>query len=315
MAKIARLSVPEDATFPGPGMCYFENKGNGFTVFVCHDTADPDKRSSEWRHATQQGYTDQRIFEQEHDLSFESWGGKPVFLSFSRAEHVAAGRLQYQPTALMQRWWDLGHHACVWAQVYEGRLSLFDSRQTIGAFGPEVVDYRPWEIEVSGLGQFIERCLEISREVYPQAESWRDIIDPAGKNPDVTHQTTATRVFQDHGLRPLLGDTQDIIVRINDVEDWLATRPGMIIDPHAKVLVDGFAGGYKYLRDGVSEKPDNQSGYGHCQCAIQYGCGKNRALNTKRQHEQDIQRNLDPARHDLTYQRRERRRSSHWLGY
>lgn len=319
MPKIGYLPVPEDAEFPAEGIAYWENPGNGFTILAVHDTADPEKRGREWTEETKRGYIDQRSYDQEHNLSFESWTGKPVFMNFDKAVHVANGHLNYSSKVAMQRWWDLGHHACVWAQVQDGQLVLFDSRQTIGAFGPQVTEYRPWELEVSGLGVFIERCLEISENIYPRAEVWRDIIDPSGKNNDVTHTRTATRIFQEHGLHPILGDTTDMVVRISDVDDWLMMRPGLLIDPQARVLIDGFAGGYKFMKEGISEKPDNQSGYGHCMTSVQYGASKNRAIHTKRKHQDDKIRNLDPARHDLRGPRRSHRgrlrKERNWMSY
>lgn len=318
MPKIGHLTVPEFATFPGEGMAYWTNPGNGFTVFAVHDTADPAKRGHAWLNEAKRGYTDTRSFDQEHNLSFESWGGKPVFLSFEKALHVAAGKIQYQPRVLMQRWWDIGIHVCIWAQQRDNQLFLFDSRQTIGAFGPKETQYRDWEIEASGLGLFIERCLEVSRSEYGDAGAWKDIVDPSAFQTDAKHETTAARIFQDHGLRPIAGETQDVATRVNDIEDWLMFRPGLLIDPRAKILIDGFAGGFQYLKEGVSEKPDWQSGYGHAFAALSYGCGKNRALHVRRRHGDALLEQLDPAKHDLPMARRgrrERRRPSHWMGY
>ncbi len=54
---------------------------------------------------------------------------------------------------------------------------------------------------------------------------------------------------------------------------------------------------------------------GNCMAALSYGAGKNRAFHTRRQKDRIIQTGLDPARHDLNYQKRERRRLTSWLGY
>lgn len=264
MAKIGHFTVPDYAEFPGPGLAYYQNTKNGFCILLCHDSADPAKRSPEWTQAVRRGYTDARTFDQEHNLSFASWAGKPVFACFDALRHVAAGRLQYQPRILMQRWWDIGIHACVWAQVRDGQLFIYDSRQTIGAFGPKEMKYRDWEIDASGLGVFIERCIGISEQTYGEALAWKDIVDPSAFATDAKHETTAARIFQDHGLRPIAGDTQDIVTRINDIEDWMTFQPGMMIDPNAKIVVDALAGGFTFLKDGTSEKPNWQSGFGHC---------------------------------------------------
>lgn len=313
--KLGQLDIPKDAELPAEGVAFWENPHNGFTVLAVHYTADPEKRTTSWLEESKRGY-DESSWQQEFELSFSSWAGKPVYQLFDKKRHVAEGKLLYDPAYPMQRFWDIGTHCCVWAQRIERQLRIYHALQTVGAFGPRETRYHKFEVDVSGLGNFIEYILGECEDLFPDVRVWRDIVDPTAFNKTITHTFSPARLFQDHGLRPIGGETTNMDVRIADVEDWLVMQPGLIIDPSCSIVIDGFAGGYVFKKEGMSSVPDNQSGYAHIQTSIQYGCSKNRASHVKRTVTREIARKLDPASHDVAkYHQQRRCRANHWLGY
>jgi hypothetical protein len=315
MAKLGELIVPKHADWPDEGIALWENPHNGFTVLAVHYSATPEKRTSTWLADAQRGYSE-REWAQEYELSFNSWAGRAVYPLFDRARHVAAGHLEYRPDYPMQRWWDIGKHACVWAQRIDRELRIYHSLQVAGAFGTREKRYLKWEVDVSGLSQFIEYCVGESDDFFPEARAWRDIIDPSGFNSDVNHIRSSANYFQDHNIRPIAGETTNMDLRIADVEDWMVMSPGLQIDPSVRVVIDGFSGGYILKKEGASEVPDNQSGYGHVQTCVQYGASKNRALHVRRNSKRERASRLDPAMHDTErYLGRKRGRGEHYLSY
>jgi len=60
------------------GLRIVQNDRNGFVVCTLHHTADPRKRSEEWRVAAKRGMT-QAQFDQEFDIIYDAYMGQKVF--------------------------------------------------------------------------------------------------------------------------------------------------------------------------------------------------------------------------------------------
>lgn len=70
-----------------PGMVFWENPKNGFTIAVCHYTADPKKRSQEWfDEETRLLREDQKI--REYEIDFTSRAGAKAFPYLKRFENI-----------------------------------------------------------------------------------------------------------------------------------------------------------------------------------------------------------------------------------
>lgn len=272
MAKLGKLDCPDHAEFPHPGVATWTNPINGFRIVAIHYTSDPDKCTAEWKAKAQQEYP-AAFWDQEFEIDFSSWVGRPVYPRFSRRVHVALSTLPWNPRKPMWRGWDIGMHACVWAQLNDERLFVYQSRQIIGAFGPLENRYARHEVSVSGLTNFIKHCQQLSREQFPEAV-FKDVIDPSGFNNTITREQRASNVFRECGIVPYAGATNDIDVRVSLVDNWLSWmakggQPGILIDPSATVLIDAMAGGYKFDKDGTSPKPV-KDGYSHTMDCLQY---------------------------------------------
>src|SRR6266571_382908 len=155
--KLGMMQLPDQANLTQMGVAEWRNPINGFKIIALHYTADPKKATAEWKEKTKQDYTD-KDWDQELEIDFSSWVGRPVYTTFSKIFHVSKEPLSWTPKRHMWRGWDIGIHACVWAQLAAGQLYLFCCRQTAGAFGPNEVRYQNQELTCSGLGQFIQEC-------------------------------------------------------------------------------------------------------------------------------------------------------------
>lgn len=278
--KLGRMNLPPHAEQPLPGVAEWRNIQNQFCVLATHYMADPDKCTAEWKGNAQVGYSSEE-WDQEFELDFESWAGLPVYLSFIRNMHVSQESLfpRYRKDLWMWRGWDVGIHACVWAQVQKSQLLLFASRQIAGAFGIKETRYEDHEFICSGLGAFIQLCLDFSEEMFPGCQ-WKDVGDPSIWNPTVTREKAdmPITIFQNYGINIVPGATQNIPQRINYVDSWLQAllpglrgegQPALLIDPSALVLVDGFAGGYQRSKEGAGANPE-KGAFSHSQDCVQY---------------------------------------------
>lgn len=320
--KIGALDTPAHAEFPGTGMAVWTNPINRFTVLAIHYTADPSKRSASWKEHASQGYRT-ADWNQEYELSFESWAGRPVFAAFRKATHVAKQELTWTRQRYMWRAWDIGIHAVVWGQLCNSQLYLYACRQIVGAFPKDVADkYRANEIDCSGLGIFIDRIKELSAQMFPGA-SWKDVVDPSAWNDTVVREgRTPFMVFIEHGIHAEPAETNDPYVRISAVEDWLSTmvrgEAGLQIDPSDQLLIDTFAGGYQFeKRDGSGSKP-SKNHFSHCGDCVGYlALALKAPRGGKVQREDVVTRGLDPARYDFGRATRARPNDEydHWTDY
>ena len=284
--KIGHLDIPEDATHHGTGLASWKNPINGFQILTTHYTADPEKRSHGWQKMASTGYT-QAAWNQEYEMSFKTWAGRACYPGFSDQYHIfkkvrgADGKergLAWNRQRHMCRGWDIGVHACVWAQRMNGRLSVYTARIVSGAFGQDEnpVRYKEWEVPVSGLRVFIDHCVQLSDEMFPGAQ-WRDFVDPAAWHDTMKRQGDKPALeFEKAGLVPEPGVTQDIALRISGVENWLSRmtekHPSFQVDEGELLLIDALSGGYQYGKEGTDKKP-SKNGHSHSMDALQYLCG------------------------------------------
>lgn len=304
MNKIGALTLPQHAEIHGTGLASWKNPGNGFYVLAIHYTSDEDKRGTEWKKEASQPYS-VGDWRQEYEMDFSTFAGRPIYQSFNGNYHIAPERLPYTRRRKMLRGWDVGIHACVWAQKCNNVMSVYTARIVSGAFIKEdnPAKYKPWEVPVSGLRVFIEHCLQISDELFPDVE-WVDYIDRAAFYNTARHGEKPIEDFHALGLQPIEGTTQDLTLRVSAVEDWMNVmvngQPGFQISPGELLLVDAFTGGYKYDKDGLSAKA-LKNGFSHPMDAFQYMClhvqSPRRGLWAPQ--EEVVVTGMDPARHDL----------------
>lgn len=279
--RLGNFLLPASAQEPARGIATWTNPINKCSVLLVHYTADNERQSHAWRTTAREGYATESAWNQEQELDFSSWHGLPVYMGFSPELHIATESIKWlgRTDWPMIRGWDIGTHACVWAQLQRTlkgeRLKLFTSRQSAGAFHVTERKYERFEIESAGLGIFIQECVALSNRWFPDIPEWVDIIDPAAFNRTITKTLPPSTIFQGLGLHPIPGRTQDIHTRVSAVEDWLSLlsggEPALQIDPQALMLIDGMSGGYHWVSLDGKRRPD-KGAFSHECNGVEYIC-------------------------------------------
>jgi hypothetical protein len=306
--KLGKLEIPEHAETIATGVSAWTNPHNRYRVVAVHYSADPAKRTSSWRQEASRGYR-QSAWDQEFEIDFTSWAGRPVFSGFNRHIHVSTEPLDFTPSRYIYRAWDIGTHAVIWAQRCDQRLYVYAARQVVGAFsGNDELKYRHFEVDCSGLGIFISHVEELSQRMFKDAE-FRDVVDPFSFAKTSTHEYRPADVFMDYGIDPIPGETQDVTARVSAVEDWLGVmvkgQPAIIVDSRAKLLVDALAGGYHWSEriSTTNKRKIDKNGFSHIGDALTYLCTMPEMRAPSRGQgvieEEKLTGHLEPAQHDF----------------
>ena len=96
---------PDNAAQPRRGITEWRNPRNGFFVTRLHYTADPTKRSGEWKTKTSEGLSN-RAWQREYEISWSSPEGEPVVPEFDPHKHVRDTLVSRDSKLL--RFWDFG---------------------------------------------------------------------------------------------------------------------------------------------------------------------------------------------------------------
>lgn len=96
---------PDFAASPRPGITEWKNARNAFFVCRLHYTADPQKRSGEWKQKTSEGLS-LRAWQREYEISWTSPEGEPVVPEFDANRHVRETIITRD--AKLLRFWDFG---------------------------------------------------------------------------------------------------------------------------------------------------------------------------------------------------------------
>lgn len=168
--------------------------------------------------------------------------GRPVHRQFSRQRHVAEKPLERVPGAPLIIGADAGlRPACLIGQIApNGRLLV------LAELYDECAAY-----------QFIHnRLIPLLRERFPGIPA-EIVIDPAAFQRSQTDARTVAQVYQAAGFRVRPARTNALVERIAAVDDLLTRtlddgKPGLLIDPSCRALVEalGVRYAYRQSRDG-----------------------------------------------------------------
>lgn len=241
--------------FPMEGVECWKNPGNLFFVFQLHYTANPNKRSDDWKNFTK-GKLSNKRWQQEYEISWDSVAGKPVYPDFSKKLHLRID-LEPEPGLPLLRGWDFGlTPACVVGQLQGRQLVIL--------------------YEFIGLNMGIKRfCEEVAlpgcRVHFPawndSMKDWLDFIDPAGLQKAQTDESTCAQHMWTAGIRKIYPGPIDWESRRSGVEHFLlgAVRrghqlePALLVDPQfCDTVVRGFTGGYQYPEKTIEVEPDGK---------------------------------------------------------
>ena len=116
------------------GLTHYMNKNNGFCAIKLHYTADPAKRTDEWKRKARFGM-DAKAWLTEMEMSWQTYAGEPVYgTEFARDVHILSEEFQPDPEyPQLLRGWDFGgNHSCIVAQYLRGTLYVIDEYANMG---------------------------------------------------------------------------------------------------------------------------------------------------------------------------------------
>jgi hypothetical protein len=245
---------------PMTGVTIWRNEKNRFCVFELHYTADPAKRSTEWRDRIKSKMP-VRDWNREYELQWDTYNGLPVFADWKKDVHAKENLSAHTGLPLL-RGWDFGlTPACVVAQL-QGRTL--------------VVLHEFTEMNM-GADRFSDLVLPKCHTLYPGFQ-WIDFMDPAGVNRDQSAEGSCALILDSKGLNPIPGAVA-FESRKKGVEKFLTSRdndgPNFQIDKYeCPLLIRGFEGGYRYSESALGKEPDRlkpiKDEHSHPHDALQY---------------------------------------------
>lgn len=260
--------LPQGAvtTNPQRGIWEWTNAQNGFHVVLTHFTSDADKDNQAFVDDAKRG-TSASNFEREYNIRWQSFRGKPVFGDdFKRSFHVSPTHLAAYAHLPIIRGWDFGlYPACVFTQLWPG-MRLVVLR----------------EICESGMGleRFLEEVSRKTKEWFPRADRFHEVVDPAGFARSPNDERTAVSMLTDRLTyrMTVIPGKQVPAERLAAVRKFLgrnvAGDPAMLIDPSCVMIIGGMDGGYHFaynISGQLREKPEKNL-YSHGADALQYVC-------------------------------------------
>ena len=271
---VVKEELPEDDPQKGiyfnvrevcPGLKTWKNPKNQFTVARLHYSADPAKRTPEWKRMARSGLTFAEWM-REYEIQWSSFDGVPVYGDdFSRSFHVSDLPLQWREGHPIVRGWDFGlgagGMACIFGQLLPGRRlwiyrEILASDTDIEHFAPEVH--------------------RLSGEWFPSCPKWFDIIDPTGFNRSQINKKSCASVIKDTCFNKPEPGIASKIDRRRAVAKFLQHNvkgmPGLLVDgKECAMLVAGFEGGYHYAeaKDGQLKEDPDKNQFSHPHDALQ----------------------------------------------
>jgi hypothetical protein len=234
--------------YPLEGIEVWQNPKNKFVVFQLHYTADPKKRNPEWLDNIRSAMTVSK-FQQEYNLQWDTFLGKPVFPDFSERLHTTQERIQPELGLPLILGIDQGlHAACVVCQLQGNKFVVMD------------------EIRAENMGaeRFVEKVTNFLSIHYPEWSNYdRDYLcymDPSGFNKrDVDERTYAT-VWIKRGFKRMFPGEMLWEPRRTSVENYLIkqNKEGacfVLSKPNCPLLLRGFMGGYRYTDKAFEVEP------------------------------------------------------------
>lgn len=252
------------------GLKTWRNPANKFFVARLHYSADPKKRTDDWRAAARAGSTWSEWM-REYEIVFSSFEGVPVYQDeYNRDFHVSKEPLVWSPDYPIVRGWDFGlgvsGMACIFAQLVSN-FRLFIYKELLAT---------DTDIE-----HFAVAVKKQSFEWFPRCHRWIDIVDPSGFNRNQLDKRSCVDIIrQTLQTKPIPGE-KSIIKRRNSVIEFLSDNPRGIpklqLDPiDVPMLVGGFDGGYHYAygRNGELYDEPEKNEYSHPHDSLQMICSR-----------------------------------------
>lgn len=224
---------------PMKGIRAWRNRTNNIFVFELHYTADPSKRSEDFKKSIRESLP-WRDYLREYELHWDTFEGLPVYADFDSSRHLSRRRLEPEIGLPILRGWDWGlTPACVVAQLVGEQLRIL----------------REFTATNMGAERFIEMVESKCKILYPawsRPEDMIEFIDPAGYAKNQSNETVCAQYLLELGdNKTVIGGAIDFETRRKSVEYFLVRQtssgPCLIVDKDACPIISrGFDGGYRY---------------------------------------------------------------------
>jgi hypothetical protein len=196
----------------------------------------------------------------------ESLSGKPVFRSFNQETHVAKESLR--PMRVDTRPLIIGFDFGLNPSAVICQVDMFGRLMVLGAETSEGM----------GVTRFIQTIL---RPLLANKFAGLPVVvigDPAGTQRAQTDERSCFDILKQEGFRAMPARTNAIVARVAAVDSYLMRqiegKPGLIIDPSARKLINALRGGYRYKikKSGEIEDSPEKNDHSHIADAFQYAC-------------------------------------------
>jgi hypothetical protein len=248
------------------GLKAWDNPINGFRVLRLHYSADPKKRTPEWKAEERRLYGTAEWY-REYELIWESMEGRAVYAdAWDAGFHTSRAPLGWSPKLAVCRGWDFGlYGACLFGQLFpHGRLLIL--REAIG--------------EDISFERFVEEVNRLSLEWFPGAR-FVEFVDPTGANRLGNDGFSYLKILRDAPLRAknIIPGANAKVERKKAVIDFLGENvkghPSYLVDPSCEYLIKGYNGGYFYpYRKGTLTTDPDKNIYSHIHDCNQYLCSR-----------------------------------------
>lgn len=217
------------------GIRQWRNKKNGFFVLEVHYSADPKKRSSQWKADEKQGIP-LNDWNREYEIDFSTFVGKPVF-EHDYDDRRMAKSLVLDPRYPLLRSWDFGYHhpAVAWGQVFQG-VQCRILQSDMG----EDIDFR----------LYVRKILHLTSQWFP-GRKVLDCCDQAGRQVKPTDDPEIRILISEFGIVPRyryfrVNYTIDLMRKL--MNSTLRGEPCFLVNdvPSNDFLREALRGGYHY---------------------------------------------------------------------
>lgn len=241
-----------------------EYRRNGAYIARVHYTADPDKRSEEWKKEQQAGSTTAG-WEREYEINWNVSLEKPYYPEFRYEYHVSNTRLKADPNRPLELGFDYGltPATLICQTTAKGQILVLHEIQSID----------------SGMRNHAKILMGDMAAFYPNYA--RNCIgDPAGNQRSQADEKTANEILaDDFGLYVEPGALSQ--TERSEAIRWFLTnttpdgKPMLLVDPTCTTLISGFTGGYhrKQIGERVLDEPDKNE-YSHLMDCMAYVAAK-----------------------------------------
>lgn len=253
---------------PMTGVEIWKNPKNKFLVFQCHYTADPAKRSEEFR-LDKKTSMPIRKYMMEYEIHWEAFSGLSVYGdTWNKKVHVIDDDMKPHLGLPILISFDWGlTPSCVIAQIIGSRLFIF----------------REFVAVNMGAERFISMVMKELRIIYPM---WGDFskdyivfMDPSGAFRKDTDEGTCAKILDQKGFKTVIPGAIPFEERRQSVEEFLTRLEGglpcmQVSAAYCPMLIKGFDGGYQFKEGQDEIEPSKlqplKNEYSHVHDALQY---------------------------------------------